>query len=359
MRIALLFAVVAFALPAARAQTPQQIVVPAAYAALDAASHLWLPGASSDVRQQTLIGASHLSQVVGRPLRAIEYRRSAANESFLGGTANMTVSLSTSPRRPLHASLLFADNVGPDVTTVFAGLVTLPTSPVEVGPAVAWSPANTVRIAFTAPFPYVGGTLCIDVVGVPVVGQQANWWMADAVFEDLTGSSLEVGNGCGPLGGPAGRWSRLHERTLVPGNHAYLEASGPHWSVGIAAFGTRSALPLPLTALGLPAPGCELHLATLDVLLPVVFVPHVHPLLQAGPACAWVQFWIPDDPAVFGTTMTTQWFECSQLATSNAIQWTVAGTIPSLDITSVEGWPSNPDGNVAVCHAHVLRLEFL
>jgi hypothetical protein len=356
-RSLLLFAATGLALPSG-AQTPQFAVVPAAYATLDAVSYLWIAGASSDERQQTLVGSSHLTAMLGRSLTAIEYRRTAANEVYQGGTANMTVTLSTSPSRPLHASQFFAANVGVDATAVFAGLVTLPTSPIELGPTVPWTTANTVRIVFQTPFVYHGGTLCIDVLGLAVPGQHADWWMADAVFEDLSGTSVEVGNGCGTYGGPSHRWSLTHDRNLVPGNLAYFEARGPHWSFGVAAFGLRAPMPVPLTALGLPSPGCDLHLATIDALMPALFVPHVHPLLQAGPAVAWIEFWIPDDAAVFGTTMTTQWFECSQSATSNAIEWTIAGTIPSLDITSIEGRPIFSEGNVAVCHAHVLRFEY-
>ena len=56
--------------------------------------------------------------------------------------------------------------------------------------------------------------------------------------------------------------------------------------------------------------------------------------------------------------MTTQWFDLTQLATSNAITWTVAGSIPSLDMALVEGHPSLATGNVTNYLAHVLRLEY-
>jgi hypothetical protein len=62
------------------AQTPQLAVVPAAYAATDAISHLWVPGANADVRQQTLIGPMQLTGMVGRALTALELRRSAADD---------------------------------------------------------------------------------------------------------------------------------------------------------------------------------------------------------------------------------------------------------------------------------------
>lgn len=347
-----------FLSPSLLAQSsPQALVVPAACAATDAASQLWIPGTSTDVRLQTILGPSHLGPMLGRSLTALELRRSASNESLPGGLANLTVTLSTSPNRPLHASPTFGANVGVDATTVFAGQVIVPASPAQPGPVVPWSPSNTLRIAFQTPFVYQGGSLCIDVLGAPVPGQQAGTWMADAVYEDLAGSAQVVGGGCGSYGGPQANWSFTDARKLVPGNYACFEALGPQLTFGFAAFGARAALPTPLTALGLPSPNCDLHLASLDILLPALFEPQVPSPSVAGPAIAVAEFWIPDDPAVFGTTMTTQWFAGSQLATSNAIEWSVASAIPAADMASIEGAPTSTWGNVAVGHAHVMRFE--
>ncbi len=351
----LLGGAILMALPALRAQS-QQTVIPASYAAADAIGYLWLPGASQDVRQQTLVGQSHLTALVGRNITAIELRRSAANETYAGGTADLTVVLSTSPSQPLRCSRTWAANVGPDATQVFAGPVTLPTSPPEIGPNVAWTPANVVRIAFQTPFPYSGGTLCIDVTGQAIAGQNANWWMADAMVEDVAGTAVVRGNGCGTFGGPQGHWSHTATRQLIPGGHARFFADGPPGSFGLAAIGTFNPMPLPLTALGLPSPGCVLHLGTLDAMLVGVFEPFPHPAL-AHRGVAEVRLWIPDTPAVFGVTFTTQWLEWTQLATSNAIEWAVAATIPSLDMAVIDGHPNETFGEINVCMAHVLRLE--
>ncbi|HEX5050330.1 MAG TPA: hypothetical protein VFZ65_01030 [Planctomycetota bacterium] len=337
------------------AQVPQTLVVPAAYSTQDAVSSLWIAGGSAEVRQQTLVGASHLGALVGRSLTALELRRSAADETYQGGEAHLAVTVSTSPNAPLACSQAFAGNVGNDAVQVFDGTVTIPTSPPAVGPSVGWTPDNTVRIAFQSPFVYLGGTLCIDVIGQPVAGQAAGWWVADAEFEDLEGTVVEVGDGCGSYGGPHHRWSYVAERSLLPGAFARFWAHGTPNSLGLAAFGCASP-PIPLTALGLPSPGCNLFLGSLDALLPAVFEPEVHPLL-AGVATAEVRVKIPNDVAVFGTTFTTQWLEWAQLATSNAIQWTVAGSIPTLDMAVIEGHPAEATGEVAVHMAHVLRFE--
>ena len=46
------------------------------------------------------------------------------------------------------------------------------------------------------------------------------------------------------------------------------------------------------------------------------------------------------------------------MATSNAIQWTIASAVPTLDMALVEGHPSAAGGEVSVHLAHVMRFEF-
>ncbi len=343
-------------LPCAMAQAPQLTVVPSAYDQLDAVSHLWIAGACCDVRQQTLVGASHLTAMVGRQLTAIELRRTAANETYFGGVAQLVVTLSANAAQPLRCSKTFAANVGASPLQVFAGQVVLPSSPAEPGPRVGWTPSNTVRIAFQTPFVYTGGTLCIDVVGLAIPGQTANWWMADAMFEDLSGAATPRGNGCGPYGGPTGHWAHTSTGDLVPGAHANFFAYGPPNSLGVAAFGPASAAPIPLTLFGFPSPGCDLHLGAVDAMLPALFVPESDPGMYPS-GRADVHLWIPDSAAVFGMTMTTQWFEWSHLVTSNAIEWTVAAALPTLDMAVIEGHPSEAIGNVSVHQGHILRFE--
>jgi len=338
------------------AQSPQFTVVPAGYATTDAPSYFWVAGASCSVRQVTLVGASHLVGLVGRSITAIELRRSAADEAFGGGQANLVVSLSHSPRTPLRARPTYDANVGADAVRVFAGPVVIPQSPPQVGPVVAWSAANTVRIEFRAPFVYTGGTLCIDVVGTPIAGQSASWWMADAAFEPTTGVATSHGQGCGAFGGSSGAWAHAAGRHFVPGGHARFHAYGTHGGYGFAAFGMPGQ-PIPLTLLGLPAPGCDVHLSSFEAILPAYFEPETVPALMAAGGRADVSLWIPDSAAMFGVGMATQWFDWQQLATSNAIHWTVAAAMPTLDMTSIDGDPSEATGHVSVHLAHVLRFE--
>ena len=346
------------ALFAASVTAQSHLVVPAAYANQDAISFNWLPGASRDVRQQTLVGAAHLTPMLGETITAIEWRRSAKNEVFQGGVANLTVTLSIAPHDTLDATSWFAANVGPAPIVVFSGQVTLPTSPADPGPNVAWTADNVVRVPLTTPFLYNGGTLCVDVVGAPVPGLNADWWMADAMFEDLPGTVVDLGGGCGTYGGPANTWSHVETRSLVAGGYAHFYAYGPPLELAIAAFGIGTPIGVPLNTLGFQSPpNCDLHLAVLDTLVPAILIPDPNPFLASAGGRADFEFKLPGVPAILGAQMTTQWLEWSQMATSNALQWTVAGTMPTLDMALLEGDPSEPNGNLTVHLAHVLRFE--
>lgn len=341
------------------AQGPQYLVAPAAYAATDAISYEWLAGASRDLRQQTLIGASHLAPLIGQPLTAIELRRSAANEVYAGGVIDLTVTLSISARTPLSTSSTYAVNVGTGAVQVFTGLLSLPTSPATTGPGVPWSTQNVLRIPFQVPFVYQGGTLLVDIVGAPVAGQNANWWMADAQFENIGGTVVDLGGGCGAYGGPQHQWSYVAKRSLLPGAHARFFAYGPPNSVGLVAFGTKSATPLPMWMLGFPSGiGCDLMLSSLDAMMVAIFEPEVEPGLLARGGVAEVRLPIPGNSSVLGLSLTTQWLEWSQMATSNAIEWTIASAVPSLDMALVEGHPLAATGEVSVHLAHVMRFEY-
>ena len=337
----------------------QHLVVPSAYAASDAVSFNSVAGLCCDGRQQTLIEASHLTALVGRTITAIEFRRTSANETYLGGATNLDVSVSVAPHGPLESSRTFDDNVGPTPVQVFNGTVTIPTSPGVATTTVNWSSQNTIRVPFTVPFQYSGGPLCIDIVGSPVAGQEANWWMADAEFEDLPGTVLEVGAGCGIYGGAAGRWANVAERSLVAGGHAHMFAYGTPYGLAVAAIGDKSPVGTPLSALGFNAnPGCTLFLSNIYLLEAMLFVPDADPALGPRGGRADLELKLPATAAALGFRMTTQWLDWSQMATSNAIEWTVAPAIPSLGMALIEGHPQEPTGRVGVHIAHVLRLEY-
>lgn len=337
----------------------QYAVVPANRATTNAPAYNWIAGASRDVRQQTLIGQSHLTALVGTSITAIELRRHSANEQYLGGTADLTVTLSIAPIAPIECSATYANNTGTQGAPAFSGLITLPTSPAPTGGTIGWTTNNVVRIPLTTPFSYNGGTLCIDIVGHPVAGQNADWWMANLELEDISGTTTDLGGGCGIYGGAAKDWSHVARRSLLPGANARFSAYGTPYGLALAAFGTRSPIGIPLAATGLPGgAGCDLWLASLSSILPTLFMPPSDPADLSFGGEAQLQFTVPNSPAVFGFSMTTQWVDWSQMATSNAIEWTIANAAPTLDMAINEGHPAEAFGLAHVYMAHVMRFEY-
>lgn len=357
MRVSPCF-VVGFCVATLSAQ--QNLVVPAEYTTDDSISYEWVAGASRQLRQQTLIGPSHLAGMYGHVLTAIELRRTAANETYVGGSTQWTVHLSHAPHEPIEASNVYAANVGVDAVQVFQGEVTLPTSPPALGPSVAWTTENTIRIQFDTPFLYLGGTLCVDVVGEPVSGQNANWWMADAAFEQVAGTTLDLGGGCGSYGGPQHQWSNIASRSLVLGGYARFFAFGNPSATAVIVFGERSPVPVPLWWLGFPsAPECMVHLATFDLYAYLSFVPENHAGLLSRGGLAEARVKLPNNPLLLGAGMTTQWLEYPTNVVSNAIEWRISTAGSTLDMALLEGSPLESGGELSVHLAHVMRFEFL
>ena len=335
------------------AQGLNHLVVPPAYTNTDAVSLNWIAGASRDVRQQTLIGANHLTGLTGKAIEAIEFRRTAENETFYGGAANLTVTLSTSALATHMVSSTFANNASAGSVQVFSGIVTIPTSPPVTGSTVNWTANNIVRIQFTTPFPYTGGRLCIDITSTPIGGQNAEWWMADAEFEDIPGNVTDLGGGCGTFANS----SFAEENSLVVGGYARMSAFGSPYGLAIAAIGLPGG-PVPLSALGFTPPGnCNLMLSALLALQPMLFVPDSNPMTSAHGGRADLELKIPNIAGAQGLSLATQWLDWTAGATTNALEWTIAST-PSLDMALVEGHPLDPRGNVTTHLAHVMRFEY-
>ena len=125
-------------------------------------------------------------------------------------------------------------------------------------------------------------------------------------------------------------WSFVATRSLVAGGYAHFYAYGPPMQLATVAFGVGTPIGLPMTSLGFASPpNCALHLTTLDGLIPAILVPDSHPALVSRGGRADFEFKLPAVPTMLGTGMTTQWLEWSQMATSNALQWTVAGAMPT------------------------------
>jgi hypothetical protein len=170
---------------------------------------------------------------------------------------------------------------------------------------------------------------------------------------------IELGPGCGTYGGPQHQWSMVARRSLVPGGQGVFRAEGPANSLGIAFFGTALTASFPLNAIGIPTPNCNCFVDPVQpiVAMPAVFTPETHPLLGAM-ATAEILLPLPAAPQILGLQMTTQWFELTQLALSNAIRWQLASAMPTLDMALIEGDPAGATGTVTTYLAPVLRFEY-
>jgi hypothetical protein len=336
------------------------VVAPQAYATTDAPAYGWVAGASRDVRQQTLIGASHLAPLLGKTITSIALRRHAAAEQYLNGKADLTVTLSIAPGSPLDCSTVFATNTTAPTSPAapnFTGQVDIPLSPTPGGATVPWTTPNIIEIPLTTSFTYTGGTLCVDITGAAVAGHNANWWMADLALEDISGDSHNLGGGCGIYGGVSKDWSHVAERSLIAGGHARFFANGTPGAPGLAVFGNAALIGIPLSLTGLPAgPGCNIWLSSLDVLIPITFSVPTDPIVLPFGGEAEVTFKVPNSPTTLGITMTTQWIDWAQLATSNAIEWTIAPSMPTMDMALIEGAAGDPSGLAAPYMGHVMRF---
>jgi hypothetical protein len=335
----------------------QALTVPAAYDTTDAPSRLWVAGFTVDLRQQIIIDAQHLQPMVGRTITALLWRRDADSEAFTGGTATMTVRLSPTFVDSRSASPSFAVNV-PIPTEVFSDTVTVPASPPSPGPSASWAPDRTVRIAFTRPFTYSGGNLAIDVVGNIDPAQPIEWWPADAAWDYATGAAQSVGIGCGVHTNQNGEWASAAASTLLPGGMALLTARGTVNGLAFAFVGAPAQLPgVPLgTFLPGAPPSCSAYLSPPVTLFVTTFAYAPFPT-EGGTAV--LTFPVPNHPSVLGATLGCQWMDVQQqFATSNAVNFTIASTAPSLGMCVVQGLASSGTGFVLPNEAHVLRFEY-
>ena len=338
-----------FAALAAAASAQAFVTAPAAHAASDADRHLWLAGAGDDMRQQVLIGASHLGALVGKQLTAIELRRDANADAYAAGAAHWTVTVSSSSAGTYDASPTFTANVGLDAVQVFDGQVTFPASPAAAGPAVAWTADNVVRVAFQTPFAYSGGRLCVDITGAAVPGQESFDWLPDAHCEDPTGAAVTLGGGCGPFATQA----YVDDYGLSVGSAATFTAGGTPNFFAFAMTGPALAAPVPLSLIGWGAPytGCAIRVDPMSV-TPVL----LPDLLGASMGVGTWRLAVPNDGALQGQGFVTQWLDWATRTTTDAISWTV-GARYALDMATVEGEPQAAAGHLVTNTAFVVRIE--
>ncbi len=339
----------------------QSLVVPPAYLAADGNSRFWIAGTIQPRRQQTIVGASMLTPMIGHAITGVSFRRNGENQPLIGGDAMLLVRLSHSAVSPMATSTTFDANHGPDVATVFQGTVSLPISPPPIGGVVPWDSSNIVHIAFQQPFAYAGGNLAIEVSGMPG-SNPTSWWPADAVWQPNGGNATSVGNGSGPYGGPSGEWSLLASAELGPGATVQFTALGHPGD--IAALGIASGAQLDRIDIGaFGVPGSFIHILDPFALELAIFGPPI----SSNPLSTGIATYsarVPTDPAFLGAQFGSQWFRIDgmgRIASSNAHQWSTANQYPGLGMTLITapalgGTPTL--GKVVPACGHVLRFDY-
>lgn len=160
-----LFALFVLSAPAAQATDDGSVVVPNALTSTEGdfdnawPVHCSVWGLASQRYQQvyagTEVGSGEITEIAFRP------DGSDSGEAF-GPTviSGVTITLATTTRPVDGLSTVFADNVGPDATTVYSGDLTLSSADTGPGPR-----DFDIRIALQHPFAFDGsvGNLLLDV----------------------------------------------------------------------------------------------------------------------------------------------------------------------------------------------------
>lgn len=255
------------------------------------------------------------------------------------------------------AAARFADNRG-QATLVFAGEVVLPDAPaLPHRNAASWSSPHAVEVAFSSPFPYPGGDLCVEIDGDPVAGMASPWWPVDCALFTHDARTNSVGIPCDPaLEVTAARAG------MLPGNTAWLFAAGRPHTAGIVMLGAEPSLPgIPLDVIG--ATGCRAYVQPV-VTLGVGF----GAATRRAAADAALTLQLPMASHLLGATLGVQWLgypspvNAAGLGLSAGLRLQLASSLPSPDAVQIRSGPLGPSapwpeaGDVSVDRFPVVRL---
>jgi hypothetical protein len=327
---------------AALCAAQQSLVIPPAHSTLDAPSKRWTAAATAGLRQQILIDAAHLTPLAGRLIDSVSWRRDADyKETLTGGQTHVTVRVSTSPlASSADARDDMTQNAGVDELLVFQGIVDAPASPAVTGASVPWDPQNAIELRFVPPFPYAGGTLCIDVTGLPTAATTSHFWPADARSDHAEGSVRDVGASCQdqnlvPLtNGTASHTVAAQELVLGSSALAFARATPFAMASLLIGLGERTP-PLDLAPIG--ARGCALLVEPLAALPPRAVSGPIQPAHRPIGGYVAEPLFLPLDQRLYGARFATQWVEWNgpRIATTNAQVCTVASTLPAFGMALV------------------------
>lgn len=336
-----------------------QWTVPAAHANQDADVALCLAGVGGTLRQQIVIGQSHLQPLVGHSLTALVFRREVAPEAFSPGSCDIVVKLAQGTATPQTTQQTYAANLGTSPMTVHTGPVTFPASP-GTQSTPAWTNTTTVRIPFATPFAYTGGALVIDLVGTESP-QGSSWWLVDATSEDISGATQSLGSACSEYADPHADTAFVNPRDLVPGGTISYLGQGRAFNLGILVLGAPAGAPIPLALLGVPATPdctCQIHPAGVLATMISMFLPSPSPLIPQSFGIAQADLQLPAQSWMLSMNLASQWIELPTFKASNGVLGTVANQLPTLDMAIVVGSPNEPKGRLNLQVAPVVRFEY-
>ena len=175
----------------------QEVVVPNIFTdtqGTDSNKFPWACELANGIRYQQVFAASQFPGPI--EIRSLRYRLSEGSNGF-GPTRidNVLITLSTTSATPAAISNVYADNIGPDVTVVYIGPLTIFGTSCDIGPCMFDTLINLLT-----PFNYdpSGGSLLLDVT-IPTCGNFVNNFF-DGTLDDPTTTRVFNNNFAQPDG---------------------------------------------------------------------------------------------------------------------------------------------------------------
>jgi hypothetical protein len=344
------------------------IVVPAAHASAEAPGTEFWAFSPFPARRQVLVDGAHLAAALRRTFWSVAVRRNMGDPAALQeGVLALEVWLSHTGVSAAAPHFEFARNRGKDHRLVFQGEVRFPACPPAPSSPAPWAAPFAVTLPFSTPFPYLGGTLCLETVTARVREAggallPAPWWTIDAVTSDPAGTVSLFGTSCIPGMGalPAG----VDPATASLGATAVFFLRGPkRTGLAVCAVGTNdrtfSGLPLPFDLSRFGATGCALYTDWVWTKGAAVSAP---PGGQTGYAGCELE--LPADPSLLGASMFGQWLFLDPTANplgftlSNGVKATLGAAAPQLGFGWVEATDlASTSGRVLPGRAPVLLFS--
>jgi hypothetical protein len=320
-----------------------------------------LSGIVDGRRQQFLIGQSFLARLKGRAVTAISFRRDGQPTALSPGQGDIRLLVSqgvlTDAR---HATPSFDTNLGLNPVTAFAGRISAPSSPRPTNRnAVGFGADEVVTITFSAPWVYVGGTLCLDIAGTPAVGSTTRAWPIDVDRDDRRGTIALTGRSCIQIAQRVTRHISADPASLRPGSTMRIVAFAGAGDMSLLLIAAQR-LPAALSLAMIGSPTCELW-----VLPDVMLWTAARPNTPSFPATANAYLHTPPDSALLNAVLHTQWLvvQGAALRTSEAAALQFASLAAPIDGAIVVSTPyqgSSPPavGEVATSAVPVLQIHY-